>query len=139
MVSLGLRPAAGSSRKISARLHGQRAGDLEALEGAVGHRVGAGVEVLLEADEAHQLGGFVAQLGVAAGEAGQAQRGLDEVAVEPQVGAHHHVLDGAHVHADLQVLEGARHAAAGQLVGRLAADGFAVEADLAGWWACRPR
>jgi hypothetical protein len=113
------------------RLHGQGAGDLQALEGTVGHGVGAGLGVLLQADEAHQLEGLAAQLGVAAGDAREAQGGLDQVAVETQVGTHHHVLDGAHVHADLQVLEGARHTAAGQLVRRLATDGFAIQADLA--------
>ena len=128
---LGIQAGGRFVEEDQARLHGQGAGDFQALEGTVGHRVGPGFDILAEADEVHQLGRFGTHFTVAPFQAGEAQRRLDQVAVQAQVGADHDVFDGRHVHADLQVLEGARHAAPGQFVGRLAVDGFAVETDFA--------
>ena len=129
---LGVQSGSGFVQKNQARLHRQRAGNFQAFECTVGHAVGTGIDISLQAHKTHQLGSLGVQLAVAPFECWPTQGSFEQVAVQAQVGTHHHVLDGAHVHADLQVLKGARHAPAGQLIRRFAGDGFAIEQNASG-------
>ena len=131
---LGVEAGGRLVEEDQARLHGQGAGDFETLERAVGHAVGTGLGKLFETDEAHQLKGFLAHFIVAAPQCRQTQGGLDQVTVQSQMGANHDVLDGAHVHADLQVLESPGDTARRQFIGGFAANRLAIQLDLAGSW-----
>ena len=58
---LGIEPRGRLVQEQDAWPRGQRTGDFEALERAVGHRPGLGVQIILEADIAHQPRRLLAQ------------------------------------------------------------------------------
>ncbi len=115
-----------------ARLGGQRAGDLEPLQRAVGHGVGIGADIARQPDETHQFCCPVGHRGIAARDARQPQHGRQEAVVAMAVHADHDVLQRRHVEEDLQVLEGARHAESGHAVRRAGGDVVTVEQHAAG-------
>ena len=121
--SLWFRPAAGSSSSSSLRLGGQRARDLQPLERAVGHRVGAASPRSRPGRPASSrrcaTSRHAASARTSAGvrsSAGEQRAGLAQVAPD------HHVLERRHVEEDLQVLERAADAGGGEAVRRLAGE-----------------
>ena len=105
----------------------QRTGNFQPFQGSVRHAVSASLDVFLQTHKAHQFRRLFAQFSVTARDGRKTQRRFQRIAVQPQVSSHHHVLQGAHVHADLQVLKRAGNAAPGQFVRRFSTDGFTVQ------------
>ena len=134
----GVQAGGGLVQQQQPRLCRQRAGDLQPLERAVGHRVRRGVFVAGQADQPQQLARDLPALGLGAHQrAGAQQRGGQRAALA-QVPAGHHVLQRGHVEEHLQVLEGAADAGGGEAVHRLAGQVHAVEADRTGARAVHP-
>ena len=110
-------PPVTSSIRIRRGLHGEAAGELEALALAGGELAGEVVALLQQVDEGQRLQRLVARrLHVG----GADQRADDDVLGHGEVGE------------GLELLEGAGHAAAGDAVGPHAGDLAAVEEDAAG-------
>ena len=113
--SLGLKPAAGSSRHSSFGLGGQGPGDLQPALIAVGQVLRLLLRTVRNADELQQRRAFRWPNAPRGGDAGCGSAPRHRGAV-PGVGADDDVLQGGHLAPQPDVLEGARDTAAGDLV-----------------------
>src|SRR5439155_7969213 len=84
--------------------------------------------------EVHQPRGCLTAGGVTASQARQAAHRLEQALIQFQMRADHDVLDGAHVHADLEVLESPAHTAACQLFRRHGCHVLPPEEDFSSSW-----
>ena len=129
--SVGLTPAAGSSRRIARRVGHQHAGELEELALAAGEDAGRLALEAGEHDEVEEGAGALDGRALLGGDAG----GAEEVHPGPlaglALGAGQHVLEHGHLGEGAGDLEGPPDAAGDALLGAFAGDVGGADADIA--------
>src|SRR5215207_3264004 len=120
-------------------LGGERAGDLEALQRAVGQGARRRLAALAEAQEGEELFRRGARLAVLPQDGGQAEEVDQERLPLAQMAADHHVLAGGHAAEDLEVLERAREPLRGEPFGGQARHVLAGERHASAAGAVEPR